>query len=320
MSGPRITLVLNPAADAGRGAAAGERVAAWLATRCELTVLATASAAEATQRLAATAVDADAVFACGGDGTVHLAVNALAGGTVPLGIVPAGSGNDAATVLGVPAEPLAAAQALLAALAAGSVRPIDLGRICVQPGAPAGEPGRWWVGMLYAGFDSRVNERANRMRYPHGRHRYDVAIAAELLRLQPRTVRIGLDGVVIEQPVTLIAVGNGPQYGGGKQMTPTARMDDGLLDVTVVGPVSRLTLARLAPLLPRAGHIGHPAVAQYRARVVSLVPGDDGPPLVAYADGERLGPLPVSTRCMPAALRVLVPVGATVPALAAPPG
>src|SRR6185437_6024577 len=113
---------------------------------------------------------ADAVIVCGGDGIAHLAANALAGGEVPLGIVPAGSGNDAATALGMPADPLRAADALLAALAAGSVARIDLGRIELDDGE------RWWLTMCYGGFDSRVNERANRMRWPAGPRRYDVAI------------------------------------------------------------------------------------------------------------------------------------------------
>lgn len=93
-------------------------------------------------------------------------------------------------------------------------------------------------------------------------------------------------------------------------------MDDGIFDVTVVGPVSRLTLARLAPRLPSGGHIGHPAVSQHRSRSVGLSPGDpDVPDTVAYADGERVGALPVRTTCVPAALAVLVPIGPVPPGL-----
>ena len=124
-------------------------------------------------------------------------------------------------------------------------------------------------------------------------------------------MQLTLDGVELELPVTLVAVGNGPRYGGGKAMTPGARMDDGMFEITVVGPVSRLTLAALAPRLPRAGHIGHPAVSQYRARTVSLA----SPGVIGYADGERVAPLPLSTRCVPGALPVLIPIGATPPGL-----
>jgi diacylglycerol kinase (ATP) len=260
--------------------------------------------------LARAATGADAVIVCGGDGIAHLAANALAEGSVPLGIVPAGSGNDSAATLGMPADPLLAADCLLAAVLAGSSTRIDLGFCAGTPVSPTAT-GRWWLGMLYAGFDSDVNERANRMRWPAGPRRYDLAIVAELARLRPRPMRLGLDGVERDVPVTLVAVGNGPRYGGGKLMCPTAKLDDGVFDITVVAPVSRLTLARLAPKLPRAGHIGHPAVSQYRAGEVSL----DAAGVVCYADGERIGPLPLSTRCVPRALPVLVPVDRPLAAL-----
>jgi diacylglycerol kinase (ATP) len=219
--------------------------------------------------------------------------------------VPAGSGNDSASVLGMPADPLLAADCLLTALLAGSSTRIDLGHCAAAPVSPTAS-GRWWLTMLYAGFDSGVNERANGMRWPAGPRRYDVAIAAELVRLRARRMCLRLDGVELDGPLTLVAVGNGPRYGGGKLMCPTAKMDDGTFDVTVVGPVSRLTLARLAPKLPRAGHIGHPAVTQYRASEVLL----DAAGVICYADGERIGPLPIRTTCVPGALPVLVPVGA----------
>jgi diacylglycerol kinase (ATP) len=234
----------------------------------------------------------------GGDGTVHMAIQALAGGQIPLGIVPAGTGNDVADMLGMPADPLSAADALLAALAAGSVRRIDLGRTST---------GRWWATVLCAGFDSAVNERANSMRWPRGPRRYDLAIAAELYRLRPRVFGLELDAAEpVECPATLIAVGNGPQYGGGKLMTPHARLDSGSFEVTVVGPLSRRRLVRLAPTLPHAGHLGEPEVRIYEARRVRL----DAPDTLAYADGERIAALPVSTACVPGALPVLVPLGA----------
>ena len=314
MSGPRISLVVNPAANKGAAVAVAARVAERLERSAEVRQLIGNSQAESVSLLAHAADRADAVIVCGGDGIAHLAANALAEGEVPLGIIPAGSGNDTATVLGVPADPLRAADALLAALLAGSISRIDLGH-CEAPAVSPIAVGRWWLTMCYGGFDSGVNERANRMRWPTGPRRYDVAIGLEMLRLRPRQVRLRLDdSTELELSVTLVAIGNGPQYGGGKLMTPDARMDDGVFDVTVVGQVSRLTLARLAPTLPRAGHIGHPAVQQYRAKEVCL----DGDDVIAYADGERMGALPLRTRCVPAALPVLVPIGPVPPGLTEP--
>ena len=308
---PRIALVVNPASNKGAASAVGVMIAQHLGSAAEVRVFSGTSQAESVALLDQARRGADAVLVCGGDGIAHLAANALAEGDVPLGIVPAGSGNDAAAALGIPTSPLAAADALLAALLAGSVVRVDLGHTEAAPVAP-GAAGRWWLTMLYGGFDSDVNERANRMRWPNGPRRYDVAIGLELLRLKPRLVRLILDdGTDLEMPVTLVAVGNGPQYGGGKLITPDAKMDDGVFDVTVVGPVSRLTLAKLAPSLPRAGHIGHPAITRYRAKELSFA----GAGVIAYADGERISELPVRTRCVPAALPVLVPVGPTPPGL-----
>jgi len=306
VSRPRLALVVNPASNRGGAAGVGMRVSEHLGRLADVRLFCGSTQAESVALLDRARRGVDAVLVCGGDGIVHLAANALAEGDVPLGIVPAGSGNDAAAVLGVPADPVQAADALLAALLAGSVSRIDLGHTEAAPVAP-GAAGRWWLTILYGGFDSAVNERANRMRWPGGPRRYDVAIAAELITLKPRPVRLILDdGTDIDQPVTLIAIGNGPQYGGGKLITPDAKLDDGVFDITVVGPVTRRTLARLAPTLPRAGHIGHPAITRFRAKEVSFA----GDGVIAYADGERVAPLPLRTRCVPAALPVLVPVGA----------
>jgi diacylglycerol kinase (ATP) len=281
----------------GRGARLAAAVADRLGARASVRVHAGTSPAESAELLSAVAGACDAVVVLGGDGMVHLALQALALGDTPLGIVAAGTGNDVLDVLGLPGDPMAAADAVLAALDAGSVRRIDLGRT---------DTGRWWATVLCAGFDSAVNERANRWRWPRGPRRYDLAILAELLRLAPRPFAIELDGTRLDGPATLVAVGNAPQYGGGKRITPDGRMDDGEFAVTVVGPVSRLTLARLAPSVPHAGHIGHPAVRTYTARTVRL----DAPATPAYADGERISALPVTSTCVAGALPVLVPPGA----------
>jgi diacylglycerol kinase (ATP) len=302
----RIALVINPGAGRGAAVRVARTIVEQLATGAEVSVLrpdggAAGSVAALTRAVRQTP---DAVVVCGGDGIVHLAANVLAGGTVPLGIIPAGTGNDAADVLGMARDPAVAARQILHAVAAGSVRRIDLGRCDGPPVVPGSV--RAFVGLLYAGFDSAVNDRANRMRWPRGAARYNAALAIETARLRARDFVIDLDGSRFAMPATLVAVGNGPQYGGGKRIAPHARWDDGELGVTVVGPVSRLTLARLAPTLPRAGHVGHPRVLLRSARSVLLdVPG--GPVTMAYADGEPIGPLPVRAWVERDALPVLVP-------------
>lgn len=312
MSAPRIALVVNPASGVGRAAKVSDCVAARLRAGAEVTVQVGTSAAHAVELMTVAARGHDAVVVLGGDGMVHLALQALAGGDTPLGIVPGGTGNDVADVLGFPADPLAAADLVLAAVVDGSVRRADLGRTAT---------GTWWATVLCAGFDSAVNARANRMTWPKGPRRYDLAIAAEMLRLRPYRFRIDLDGQPMEVDATLVAIGNGPQYGGHKKMTPDGRMDSGEFAITVVGPVSRLTLARLAPKLPDAGHIGHPAITTYTAREVGLTAsGADAEPgrIVSFADGEPVSPLPVITACVSAALPVLVPPGVVGRAFATP--
>jgi diacylglycerol kinase (ATP) len=221
-------------------------------------------------------------------------VQAVAGQATPLGIIPAGTGNDFATSVGVPAG----LEAALDVIAAGRARAVDAVRAADDSGRE-----RWWVCVLGAGFDSAVNERANRMRWPSGRRRYDIAILGELVRLAPRPYVIEIDGRRTELPATFVAVGNAPTYGGGMRIAPAADLADGLLDVVVVGPVSRTALIRIKPRVHAGAHVDHPAVSTARGTVVRLE--SDG--VIAYADGERLAGLPVTSRCVPGALNVLTP-------------
>ena len=247
----------------------------------------------AAERAAASAVAAGtaAVVAVGGDGAAHAALQAVAGTGTPLAVVPAGTGNDLALALGVPPDPVTAAGAAAADLRAGAGRTVDAGR--------AG--GRWWATVLCCGFDSAVTERADRLRWPRGPRRYDVAILAELARMRPREVVLTLDGRARTLAVTLVAVGNTAWYGGGMRICPAADPADGLLDVTVVGAVSRRELVRARPRLTDGTHVGHPAVTVHRAARVELA----GAALTAYADGEPVAALPVRAEAVPGALRVV---------------
>jgi diacylglycerol kinase (ATP) len=298
-------LLANPTAGRGRAAALVEPVRAALhAAGLDVLLLVGRSAAESVALARAAVADGvSAVVAVGGDGLVHWVVQALAGTGVPLAVVPAGTGNDFAAVLACPRD----VARMAAAVAAGRYAEIDAGLAVpdAPPGAgAAGQPeGRWWTGVLCAGFDSAVNERANQMRWPRGPRRYDLAVFAELSALRPRHLVLTADGRRQEHEVTLVAVGNGPQYGGGMRICPGAQLDDGLFDVTVVGPLSRAELVRLKPRLRTGRHVEHPSVQVIRARNVRL----ESPNVIAYADGERLAPLPVTLTCVPSALRVVLP-------------
>ncbi|MFF2193866.1 diacylglycerol kinase [Streptomyces sp. NPDC058157] len=290
-----ITLFVNPTAGRGRGAHAAQPAASALREAgFSVRTVVGADAADALARLrAAVRGGTGAVIAVGGDGVVSLALQALAGTLTPLGVVAAGTGNDFARSLGLPVrQPARAGRLAAEALKEGRIREIDLGRV-----------GDTWYGtVLCSGFDSRVNDRGNRMRLPLGRFKYDLAILAELAAFRPRPYRITLDdGPAVETEATLVAVGNGTSYGGGMRICAGARPDDGLLDVTVVGACSRATLLKVFPQVYQGTHLGHPAVTVHRAAKVVL----EAPGLTAYADGEPLGPLPVTAECVPGALRLI---------------
>ncbi|MEV0726743.1 diacylglycerol kinase family protein [Micromonospora purpureochromogenes] len=296
-TGP-VAVLANPTAGRGRHRGVLPALLERLATAgrpVELLTAGTPAEAEAACH-AAVADGAGALIAVGGDGTVHRALQAVAGTAVPFGPVPAGTGNDFAADSGFPADPLGAVEVIAAALREGRTRPVDLARMT---GADGGD--RWYGAVLAAGFDAIVNERANRMRWPRGPRRYDLAILIELARLRPRRYTLRLDGEVHELDAVLVAVGNGASYGGGMRICPDADPTDGLLDVVVGGRFDRRTLMRVKPRIYQGTHVTHPLVRSYRARTVELAA--EG--ITTYADGERSLDLPVRITAVPGAVRLL---------------
>ncbi|PPK71042.1 YegS/Rv2252/BmrU family lipid kinase [Actinokineospora auranticolor] len=293
--GVRAALAVHPGSGHGAAARAAAEVEARIREVADhLTVVAADTVAEARSLMVrARDTGLDVLVVLGGDGSVHQGVQFCADHDVALAVVPAGTGNDLARALGGPVEPLAAADAVAAAIASGARRRIDLGRV-------AGGP--WFASVLCAGFDSAVNERVNRMRWPHGRRRYDLAIVAELARLRPRELGVETETERLELEATMVAVGNTRFYGGGIPVCPSADPADGFLDVTLVERASRLDLLRILPTLRTGDHVRHRFVRTLRARRVELGP-DNG--WVAYADGDRIGPLPAAVDCVPGAVELI---------------
>jgi diacylglycerol kinase (ATP) len=288
-----IAVLVSPSAGRGRGAVLAVAVlAAFREAGFAPEVLPATSGPDAERQAAkAVAEGTRAVVAVGGDGTVHAALQAVAGTTTPLAVVPAGTGNDLGLALGSPRDPLAAARAAAEDLSAGTTRSVDAGR--------TGD--RWWATVLCCGFDSAVTDRANRLRWPRGRRRYDVAVLAELARLRPRELTLVLDGESQSLPITMVAVGNTAWYGGGMKICPGADPADGRFDVTVVGATSRLELMRTKPRLTDGTHVDHPSVSVFRAARVEL----SSPGVTTYADGEPVALLPAVAECIPGALTVV---------------
>ena len=284
-----IALLTNPTSGKGKGARA--RSAALERLRgAGLTVrdLSGRDADEAQDLARAAVADGvEALVVVGGDGMVHLGVQAVADTGTPLGIIPAGTGNDVARYFDLPRKDAVAAADRVVA---GQTRVVDLAR-CGS---------KYFATVLAAGFDALVNERANRMTWPRGQMRYNLATLAELRVFKPLHYTLDLDGRQKTLDAMLVAVGNGPSFGGGLRITEGALLDDGLLDVVVIKPMSRGGLVRTYPKLFKGTHVTHPQYEHHRVRSVTVA----SPGITTYADGERFGELPLTIECAPGALTV----------------
>lgn len=308
-NGPTLSLVVNPSAGGGRARRLLPKVATQLLTGmpgAQLRVFQTSNFAEARLRCISAVAHArpqieghrpDALLVMGGDGMMHLGLNAAAETDIPLGLIPAGSGNDFCRGLGVPLNPLAAARVV----AAGKVSKVDLTEV---RGNLAGGAERRFVGAIVStGFDGRVNHRANNIRFNLGSLSYAYATLAELSVFEPLSYRLVIDGKPRSLPAMFVAIGNTGVFGGGMRGCPTADPTDGLLDLTIVHPVSRLTLLRLLPRMYDAKYVRDPAVELVRAKEVVV----DGDGLYGMADGEELGEVPLQLRSVPGVLNVFLP-------------
>ncbi len=294
----RVTVLTNPKAGHGNAAHAAERAVARF-QELGIDVLGIVGRdAEHARELVDEAVrdGTDALVVVGGDGVIRLALQALARNDIPLGIVPAGTGNDHAREYAIPTGDPAAAVDIIAA---GHTETVDLGLINGSDGSSS------WFGTVAAtGFDSLVSDRVNRMRWPHGRMRYNLAIVAELSQLRLLPFRLVFDGErELVTDLTLAAFGNTRSYGGGMRICPDADHTDGLLDVTMVHTASRAALIRLFPTVFKGTHVDLDEVSTDRARTVTV----ESAGINAYADGDYACPLPAQISAVPGALKILVP-------------
>jgi YegS/Rv2252/BmrU family lipid kinase len=306
----RALVVHNPTAGGGRAGRLAPQVVERLAgDGVEVDQHRTLSLEDARLAACQAAGEVDAVVAIGGDGTVGACAAGLAdagvsggsggppgwspGGSgvrAALAVIPAGGGNDAARSLGLPADDPLAAAGMLTRLRR---RPADLATV----------GGRAYLNVAGAGFDSEVNRLANqRLRWARGRPRYVGAVLAELVLGRMASFELALDGQPERLSGWLVAVANGPSYGGGMLVAPRASLADGLLEVVVIGTIGKLEFLRTFPKVFSGRHVDHPAVAVHRAARVDLAADR---PLAVYADGEPAGTLPATFEVRPAAVTVL---------------
>jgi len=288
----QIAVLTNPTAGKGKGRQVGDVVIPRLSDAgYDVRALTGRDADEALDLARAAVADGiETLVVIGGDGMVHLAAQALAGTETRLGLVPAGTGNDVARALDIPRKDPAAATDLVIG---GKERAVDLARI----------GSRYYVTVLAAGFDAIVNERANEMTWPKGQMRYNLATLIELRTFSPIPYVLDVDGEQHRFDAMMVAVGNTSSFGGGMRITEGAVLDDGVLDVVAIMPMSKLELIRTFPKLFSGAHVHHPKYRHFSGRTITVA----APGIVAYADGERIAALPLTVEVVPQALRVLVP-------------
>ena len=319
--GPTIHLVVNPSAGRGRARRLLPRVHNTLADAVPdgrvVVHIATDYADARKQSLRAVRETTpalhgrrDALVVMGGDGMAHLGLNACAeartdGLDVPLGVIPAGTGNDFCRGVGIPPTVEEATRLV----AEGRTSRIDLTEVT---GNLAGADRAFVGSVVSTGYDARVNKATNDFRFPIGPLgplAYGALALGEVARFTPLDYRIEIDGQPRELSSVLVAVANAGHFGGGMKIVPQADVTDGLLDVLLVGDLKRRQVLELLPKLYRGAHVGHPAVEFVRARTVRI-DGEavwrDGSrsPMFAMGDGESLGGVPLNATVRPGLIAV----------------
>lgn len=286
-----FAFLVNPASGGGAAPAAVVPVARILRDAgCDVEVTYSPGPAACRQLVDEAVARGDVVVAVGGDGMVASLAGAVVAAGGVLGIVPSGRGNDFARQLGVGGSP----EEVAATLLRGEPRAVDV--IDVD--------GRVVVGSVYAGVDSLASELVDRAHRLPRSVQYPYAALRSVVEFRPSSYDVVVDGERHRFEAFTVVVANSGYYGSGMHVAPDAVVDDGLLDVVVIRAANKLRLIRAMPRLYDGTHVAMPEVVVLRGRTVSVTAAR---PTLAYGDGERLGPLPVTASVRPRALRVLTP-------------
>lgn len=287
----QVELIVNPVSGGGRTLKSLSSVESALRDLgLEVKTESTRDISHARELARAAAERAATVVAFGGDGLVGAVAGELVGSDTTLAVLPGGRGNDFARVLGIPSDPVEAA----ALIGSGRVRRLDIGSI----------DGAHFVGIASTGFDAVANRLANEARLISGNLVYAYAGLRALIGWKPVEFELELDGQTVRRTGYTVAAANSQAYGGGMYVAPDAELDDGLLDVVVIGDLSKWTFATQLPKVFKGQHTEHPKVEVFRAREVRISCERQ---FDVYADGDRIGELPATITVEPKALRVIVP-------------
>lgn len=296
-------MLFNPIAGAAKRASAGDRALAVHRARkleavrrrlaesgLEVQVAATDSAEHAAALAYAAAQAGEEVVAFGGDGMVRIAAAAIQGMDAVLGILPGGRGNDFAAALGIPRDPLAACEVVVA----GRVRAVDAGQV----------DGQLFVGIASIGLESEVTPIANAAPRIGGRAVYLGATVYGLAHWRPARFDLKADDETYAFTGYMAAAANSGRFGGGMRLAPDARLDDGLLDVVMIEHISRLQFIRATPKVFKGTHVGEPNVHTRKATTVRL---DADRPFAVYADGDEVARTPAVVTTLTGAINVRAP-------------
>ncbi|WP_188205949.1 diacylglycerol/lipid kinase family protein [Alkalibacillus aidingensis] len=237
-----------------------------------------------------------AVVAVGGDGTVNEVINGLTGTSIPLGVIPTGSGNDFCRAMGIPLRYELALERILK----GELKEIDIGRV----------NDKYFATIVGVGFDGQVAQQTNRSKHKKlynltkiGSLSYIISLFKVIFMYKPSQVELHIDSYqTTQEKVWLIAIANSPCYAGGMMICPDAKNNDETFDICIVKGISRWSLLRIFPSVFKGKHILHPAVTTLKAKKVQISSKQS---LVAHADGEIIGKTPFDVTIQPSSLTVL---------------
>ena len=219
------------------------------------------------------------VVAIGGDGLVNLCLQEVADQNIGLSVIPAGTGNDFARAVGSHKKSV---NEIFNVVSSQDPTTIDLGLITGAFGK------RWYVQVLSTGFDALVNNLANRINWPRGQMKYTLATLLTLARFKPIPYELIIDDKQFKQDFMLLSVANGETYGGGMRICPDASNSDGIFDILLVHPVSKIVLLSIFPKVFTGKHVPHPKIDIIRGKKVQLSADAS-----AFADGEFVSKLPI---------------------------
>lgn len=290
-----LGVIINPAANRGRGNSVGEKaLAAFQQAGIQTINLSGVSQDDVREKVRQKAGELSGLVAIGGDGTSQLGVNLAMEHSLPLGMVPAGSGNDQVRELAISLTDTEAAVANI-------VGAIECPRAVDVMWVETDYRQFWSLGSISAGFDALCAERANRLVWPKGPNSYVAALFLELPRFKPIKYRVVADGETREFKAMLCGVANVKNFGGGMQISPRSEITDGQVEVFILHEVSRRKLLEIFPKVYKGEHVRYAEVEIFKAAKVRIE--NAGFPMTC--DGEIIGPAPFSVEIRPGGLSLL---------------